>query len=404
MKINPLNPVLYDALQKATVRGKNGVPPGFAGRSVKINRPGVANGYRRRPLPDGRLVDDVDGIGEEYRICCPGCNDTKHRLYINHIWGLDKKNWQLLHCFNEQCESRFGYDLIRDLRQRLITHSFGSARTIDYSAAKAAEDIVPEWPGPMASLAELLPSHHANRYLASRGYDYMKLSTLFGFNYCFSSPLAMARDRIVIPVYLDGKFRGWQARYVDEQGNGSTDGLWFCPTCRIVPDYSGVKLKVCPSCGGEHVSEVLKYYSMPGMRTGENLFNFDVARQWPFGVLVEGPMDVTHVGSPLAAEEPGPAIGTFTHHISDAQFRLIIEVWGRKPNGTVVLLYDNNAKAKDRIRYLASLQETYERLSRAIKNVLLVLPPDGRDPGGMQHDLIWKMIAQTAFTNKVQLF
>jgi len=401
---NPLNPVLYAALESAASRGLRGSPPGLAGRSVKINRPGVQNVYRRRLIFDGRVVEDVDNIGEEYRICCPGCDDTKHRLYINHIWGVDKKNWQLLHCFNEQCETRYGYDLIRDLRERLRTHSIGMAQQIDYTSARAVEEIDPEWPGPMISLGELAPTHHANRYLLGRGYDYQKLSSLFGFHYCISSPMPMAKDRIIIPIYLEGKLRGWQARFVDEDASGSTEGLWLCPTCRIIPDHSGNKLKICPNCGNDHVNEVLKYYSMPGMRTGENLFNFDVARQWPFAVLVEGLLDVIHVGIPLAPEEPGLVIGTFTHHISDAQFRLILEVWGCRPNGTVVLFYDNNAKVKDRLRYMTTLQETYERLRRAIKNVLLVTPPDGRDPGGMPHDLIWKYIVHTSMVNGVRLF
>lgn len=26
--------------------------------------------------------------GEEYRVTCPYCNDTRSRLYINHMWGF----------------------------------------------------------------------------------------------------------------------------------------------------------------------------------------------------------------------------------------------------------------------------------------------------------------------------
>ena len=96
--MDPLNPRLFRALQ-ATFRG--GVE--------------IANQGQRRSvvyLPDwrhgGKLTAHPSDSGEEYRVNCVFCNDTRKRLYFSYQWGerdprTGQDNLHLVHCFNEDC-------------------------------------------------------------------------------------------------------------------------------------------------------------------------------------------------------------------------------------------------------------------------------------------------------------
>src|SRR4051794_18793914 len=66
----------------------------------------VSRVYEEAGTGDLRL--QVDHFGEQYRVCCPFCPDTRKRLYINHRWGLfdertRSKNLWLAKCYNEDC-------------------------------------------------------------------------------------------------------------------------------------------------------------------------------------------------------------------------------------------------------------------------------------------------------------
>jgi hypothetical protein len=45
--------------------------------------------------------------GEYYRVNCPFCNDTRHRLWVNHMFGQPDANGQpmrfLVVCYNDNC-------------------------------------------------------------------------------------------------------------------------------------------------------------------------------------------------------------------------------------------------------------------------------------------------------------
>ena len=40
-----------------------------------------------RDLLTNRPWLDIKEPGEQFRICCPFCHDTRFRLYISHMWG-----------------------------------------------------------------------------------------------------------------------------------------------------------------------------------------------------------------------------------------------------------------------------------------------------------------------------
>ena len=57
------------------------------------------------PYKSKQVIDS----GEEYVLNCPFCGDTRHRFYINHMWGTKDDssgslNLWLMHCYNENCE------------------------------------------------------------------------------------------------------------------------------------------------------------------------------------------------------------------------------------------------------------------------------------------------------------
>ena len=103
-----LNPTLHQALVTA-----------FSDVSV------CGDGELRRVeyLPDwqdsGRLRAQVIASGEQYRVNCPYCNDTKQQLYFSYQWAVrdpDSGNDNLppgWKCFHEDC-------LASKLRQKAI--------------------------------------------------------------------------------------------------------------------------------------------------------------------------------------------------------------------------------------------------------------------------------------------
>src|SRR5947208_1421278 len=91
----PLNPALYAALQRAFGQ-------------VRIVHADARMDAVYLPGPDGRLRLEVISAGEYLTVCCPFCNDTRFRLWINYRWGLrdvrtGTRNRWLAICYHEDC-------------------------------------------------------------------------------------------------------------------------------------------------------------------------------------------------------------------------------------------------------------------------------------------------------------
>lgn len=57
--------------------------------------------------------------GEQYRVCCPYCNDKRHRLYISHLYATSEHRG-LAYCHNEtHCLDR--PDNRDDLYERIVS-------------------------------------------------------------------------------------------------------------------------------------------------------------------------------------------------------------------------------------------------------------------------------------------
>jgi hypothetical protein len=285
-------------------------------------------------LRDGKPTLSMSHPGEYYRVNCPFCNDTRRRLWINHLWGhLDtygNRNLFLALCFNENCLDQPGAAWA--LYKQVFT-DFSHEVSDELQLNRRVEPVErkPVWPGRCVILRKLPPRHDAIEYLESRGFNIEKLSADFGVGYCLeaSDDFALAQGRIIIPVRVDGELVGWQARVVGDRPS------------KAVP----------------------KYYTMSHMRKSRVLYNFDQARKYPFVVLCEGPTDVWAFGP--------EAVAMFGKTVSEYQLGLLTSYLGWE---RVYVCLDGDAEEE--------ASSLHQRLMDKVKASLVRLPRNA-DPGGI---------------------
>jgi len=206
-------------------------------------------------------------------------------------------------------------------------------------------------PGAIHYLHELPVDHPAVLYLRSRGYDTEYLGREMYVGYCdyADDDCPMASNRLVVPIHMSGQLRGWQARYVGT------------PPSKQIP----------------------KYYNMPYIRKKELLYNYDVASQHPFVVVMEGVTDVWRFGP--------EGVCIFGHKLSSYQAQQLAQKWK-----TVVILLDNDPDDPGRKEssYEIAL-EAYDALRGTPHRVICELP-EKRDPGDLDRDFLRQMVYQQA--------
>jgi hypothetical protein len=290
--------------------------------------------------------------GEYYRISCPFCTDTRHRLWINHRWGLwdprvRSRNLFLAISFNEECLSAPG----RALQLWRAVDDFSLGRGGDRLLRGERPAVFPREVKPAGNVDPLriLPNDHpAKVYLRSRGYDPDWLSREFHVGYCSSSyEFPVAEKRIIVPVLRGGRLMGWQARYV-----------------------------------GDPPDDVPKYYTMPGMRKKEFLYNHDSAARFPFVVVTEGVTDVWSFGP--------EAVALLGKKISGEQTRLIASTWD-----TVVVMLDGDAPDEAR--------EVYDALGGRVRQRATVTLRPHTDPGDYERGPLRRFVYETALEQGVSL-
>jgi hypothetical protein len=314
---------------------------------------------RRRPRPADATryyYEFVQG-GEYYRVCCPYCADTRHRLYVSHMWGRKDEDGTpltfLAVCYNENCLSDDGNR--KDFSQRL---KFGRAITdaeISRGIVIPEDERVFEWPGPVTRIDLLPDDHDAVVYVRGRGFDPGVLGRYYGVAYCRNSVYFHAINRLIIPVYADGVMKGWQARYVGELPWKNKD-----KQDRLPP----------------------KYYTCPRMKRAKLIGNFDNARKYKTVVLVEGWFDVFATG-PWS----GCIFGNFT---SQWQQGMLIES-ARETGQSVVLMLDPEEADSE------STRRTVDHLTRELPGLFApVRLPAGTDPGSLGRDFILDYVTAAA--------
>lgn len=316
--VDPLNVVLYNLLEH-----KFG--------EVRIANEGVSAHIQRMsdPLRPGRFVERGHW-GEYYCVNCPFCQDTRHRLWINHLYGADyergrRTRTHLATCYNDNCMSLPGrYEQLADM-------IFGAGKPIIKkiqirapSAEFVQKAVSP--PGEICSLGGLPVFHPAVQYVRSRGFDPLELDTQFQVGVCtyvFEPAYRLMFNRLYIPVIFNGELVSWQGRVV---GDGAP-----------------------------------KYYNCPGTSKSRMLYNYDKAREQPYVVVVEGVPSVWRIGA--------TAVCIFGKTMSLWQQTTISTTWAGKP---VVLMLDHDAKTE--------MEQGVGMLLYRGADVRPVYLPDARDP------------------------
>lgn len=348
-----LNPTLFRLLERQFGQG-----------NVEIANPGAKF--------IGRFVNDrwerIES-GEEYRVNCPFCNDTRKRLYLNHRWATEnphtsKIDLWLMQCWNEHCESEF------DNRVQLYEQLFsfvGQYDRVRIPLGKSEDvhvgPVQVEPPGKTVSIAVLAhkqPQHPAIRYLKSRRFDPQRLSDLYSVTYCYDSHFALARDRIIIPHYENNVLVGWQARMVGE---------W----------YKGMPPK---------------YFTAPGSRRKYFMYNFDRAIRHQTILIVEGPTDVWNAGLNAMACW-GKTMSQYNRQ------KLISRL---RPEQTVVILLDpewpEDELKKPSHKRRHHIERLYEELRPGVSQkeayLLKVYLPARSDPGSLDRKYLRQLIKDKA--------
>lgn len=324
---------------------------------------GVVRVSNRGEAMASRLVRDNQGAprlaiahsGEYYQVNCCYCHDTRFRLYINHMYGQRDDSGRLMRflavCYNDTaCLSKYANQL--DLYETLsaLEHELSEVRVWQgVEVPEEAREVA--WPGPCTRLDRLEDGHPARRYLESRSFDPDKIGRVYGAAYCHGSHYFLARDRIIVPVHEHGTLKGWQARYLGE--------LDWADKSRPHPP---------------------KYFTLPGMPRRMLLYNYDRARRYRTGVIVEGPTDVWSFG-PMA-------VCTFGCSMTDVQRKKFLAAFRRR---TAVLLYDPEAYERAATRNL--VQFLHRRMSGQFAAIKL---PAHTDPGSLDRGWLRDYVADRA--------
>lgn len=339
-----LSPKLYDILRQRF----GAVRVCKAGEAAVWQHP--IDAISRKP----KLV--VVSGGEEYAANCPFCGDWKQHLYVNHRFGTvdpvtGSEVLHLAHCF--RCGEPKTPDKRRELARRIFGFMNADQRRqlmVVQPGIQAAPDtmVLSEVaaPGRLELLSNLTPGSQAVAYLASRGFDIEELSNVWGVTYCLeSSEFPRIEGRVVIPIVMNGKCVGWQARYVGDRQDDT----------------------------------IAKYYTMPGLPKRLVLYNHDLARRQPCVVICEGVTDVWSVGP--------CGVALLGKQASQQQLQLLRSGWVGKP---AVILLDGDAKV-DADALARQLQPFFP------KGLVQVALPEDVYPGSMARGTLWaSIVAQAA--------
>jgi len=294
--------------------------------------------------------------GEEYRICCPFCGDTRFRLYLSYLYcssvSRDGKDVRfgngLAWCFNEtKCmDSSENRQQLRDMLDMPEFALFGTTGTTEIKTVVYPKLLIP--------LLDLSKYHHAIEYLHSREID-IEYAASKNIAYCpFDMEMPLASDRLFIPVYtMDGQFIGGQFRQLNKSGDDITP----------------------------------KYWSLPHSRFNTTFYNIQSAVGKKLVVVTEGVFDALRVGD--------CGLATLTFGLSTAQEMLLGCFW---PEIVFVLDSDipkNKEHEKQLSRCKNKLLHASDRLRERGKKVTVIdyLEP-GKDPADYSSEELFKIIEE----------
>lgn len=224
-----LNPALYAVLLR-----------NFG--EVRISNEGIERIEERR---DGET--HVIAAGEAYNVCCPICGDERFRLSVSYKW-LEYKAFSrslivgLINCYNEQCRvvrrPEFYEPFLQELRLARINPELFADNVILTQPRRRSQNHAIPMPNGCVPLDSLSDTHPAMQFLRSRyKVSPYYLSKAYGasFTDVYDERFPAAMDRVVFPIFLNGKQVAWQGRAI------SSDAIprWFLPPGFVKCFYNG---------------------------------------------------------------------------------------------------------------------------------------------------------------------
>ncbi len=330
-------------------------------------------------LKTGSRVNRIVHPGEYYAVCCPLCNDTRFRCNINYEYGRRTEfgypKTYLAYCFNFGCplcsKERSAYQKLEEIvlgdnPDPLKNSKVKKGKVVDVDAIRMS------WPGSVTRVDRLPPTHEASQYLVSRGFDPEVIGGFYNVHWCSESERRLAHQRLIIPIYMNKKMVGWQARPAFD-----------------VDDWKQMSFP--------------KYYTVPGTPRGHLLYNYGNASKFHTGVLVEGPTDVWRVG-PCAMATLGAGITAGQESLISSGFK----------DGSCFLLFDADVweisakldlkQQEQKRKAIRKLQETVKRLNDSLKSGFCKGDlPSGVDPGSMSRDSLVKFVRGSALQQGVKI-
>jgi DNA primase len=162
-------------------------------------------------------------------------------------------------------------------------------------------------------------------------------------------------NRLYIPIVMNGTLVGWQGRHLI---NKTPKGI-------------------------------AKYYGLPNMPKRSMLYNLDVAKRWPFVVVVEGVTSVWRINGPSGN---GPATALLGKALSAQQQKLLVDHWKNKP---LILILDPDAKLK--------MEGLAHQLAMIWDELAFIYLPEGFDPDNYESEAIQNIILAAARARGIHL-
>lgn len=341
-----LNPMLFARMER--VFGKVGIH--------KPREPLVA---RTMTWSGSQGEEMIISHGEQYKVSCPFCRDTRTRLYINHTYGQPDDTGRLRYiarCYNEDClKQEENRDKLKTMLTAFINVPNRGSMAIRPLAAAwdipqvRSKPVLPEDTIPLTELHSMIPNHVAITWLMQTRQYSWDMIRQHNVMYCFRSQMwPTATNRIIFPCYANGELYGWQARYIGK------------PPHKRVP----------------------KYFNLPNMQKESVFYNWDVAKHSPYLVITEGIPAVHFLGH--------AAVAVLGKTISPMQFSLL-QAFKGKP---IIVWFDTDAQNK-----LLYLKQMFFQQGLSFVNI----PADeldrgkspeeaGKDPADYGYAESWRII------------
>lgn len=339
-----LNEQLFAALLKAdpsTVAVQEGDPGDFS--------------YAKPPSCFALKKDiyaHMEKWGECYRLNCPGCGDTRGRLFVCHRLGTSVQTPKgrilfsrtLYKCHNSKCDLTAwlaGLTSSKDYSKTALAANLPVQTGKAFSVFLKQLDKLPE---PHRSL-QAVESVLVNRYLSDRGFDPSVLEAKYliravlqdaAYSNDKGEVLNIRQPRVLIPIVQHRILVGWQARSID-------------PT-----------------------EKKYKYLFPTGMQKSRWLYNLDQALMFPDILITEGITNVWRIG-----EDSIALFGKVLHY---PQLRLMQLIWGF--DGLAVVCLDEDTYESGADLNVASML----RESQAFPRGVSVLRLRGGDPAEHTHE------------------